>query len=102
MNNEILIWSEENWPNRTPQNVEDKLYEEVNELKQALENETRCSDMVNIAEELFDVYAMIVDYAHIRGINLKKMFEVKKIIVELRKTKGKDKEIERELIKAFL
>lgn len=102
MRKKIIKWSNENWADRTPQDVEDKLYEELGELKEALENQSKCEDLINVAEELFDVYAMIIDYADIRGINLKSMFAAKRLIIEKRKTIGKQKDFEREIIRTFL
>jgi NTP pyrophosphatase (non-canonical NTP hydrolase) len=99
---DIIKWSAKNWPDRTPQDIEAKLYEELQELAEALNNQSKCEDLVNIAEELFDVYAMIIDYAYVRGINLKDMFKAKSLIIEKRKTVGKQKAFEHDIIRMFL
>lgn len=95
---DIIKWTDEEWPERRLQDVHAHLLEELKELVQALEN----NDPINIAEELFDVYAMIIDYCDNYEIDLKDMFRVKKMIVEKRKKIGKQAQYERDLIGAFL
>ena len=77
INRKILKWSVQQWPLRTRATRKAKLIEELKELIQALEN----NDEVNTAEELFDAYAMIVDYADANKVKLKNIFRAKKIII---------------------
>lgn len=98
INRKILKWSVQQWPLRTRATRKAKLIEELKELIQALEN----NDEVNTAEELFDAYAMIVDYADANKVKLKNIFRAKKIIIENRKRIGKQKELERGIIRTFM
>jgi NTP pyrophosphatase (non-canonical NTP hydrolase) len=96
---EIIEWCAKEWPYRDKTSIRVKLLEEIQELKEAIENE----DVINTAEELFDVFAMVVDYAHRHDVNLKRMFAAKRAIVDRRKISGvKDKQLEREILKGYL
>lgn len=98
INKKILKWSVQQWPLRTHATRKAKLIEELKELIQALEN----NDEVNTAEELFDAYAMIVDYADANKVRMKNIFKAKRIIIENRKRIGKQKDLERGIIRTFM
>ena len=98
MKKEIIRWSNENWPHRSELDVTLKLQEELQELLEAIEK----NDEINIAEELFDVYAMIIDYAYTHNIKLRRVFAAKRAIVNLRKKAGKQPTVEREILGAYL
>jgi len=98
MKRKLINWANKNWPNRSKADIKNKLLEELNELAIAIKD----NDEVNIAEELFDVYAMIHDYCNDNKINLKEIFRAKKIIVNNRKRIGKHKDIEQSIIRMFL
>lgn len=98
MKRKLINWANKHWPNRSKLDITLKLKEELQELLEAIEKD----DKVNIAEELFDVYAMIHDYCNDNGINLKEIFRAKKIIVNNRKRIGKNKELEQGIIRMFM
>lgn len=98
MKRKLINWANKHWPNRSKADITLKLHEEIKELEAAL----IADDKVNIAEELFDVYAMIHDYCNDNNIDLKEIFRAKKIIVNNRKQMGKQKDIEQSIIRMFM
>jgi len=98
LNEEIIKWCREEWPKRTLESVERKLLEETQELRDAIHKK----DELNTKEELFDAYAMIVDYCFMHNIDLQKLFEAKKEIIEHRKLWGKMPNQEKEILRRYL
>lgn len=98
LNEEIIKWCREKWPNRTHEKVEKKLVEELEELIQAIKNK----DALNVFEELFDAYAMIVDYCYMNGIKMGEAFEAKKEVMEFREVWGKMPNQEREILRRYI
>lgn len=98
LNEEIIDWCHKEWPGRTKEKVENKMLEELQELSDAIKNK----DELNTKEELFDAYAMIVDYCFMHNISLEKLFEAKKEIIEHRKLWGKMKNQENEILRRYL
>lgn len=95
---QIESWANNNWPTRTNDSVEKKLKEELNELLEALDQK----DILSIAEELFDVYAMVIDYAYMHNLDLRELFAAKKTIMKHRKNHGKKVALEKEIIGLYI
>lgn len=98
LNEEIIQWSKDNWPKRNHESVEKKLVEELGELLQAFANK----DALNTIEEIFDVYAMIVDWCNLNCVDLNKIFKAKREIIEFRKTWGKMPNQERAILRSYI
>lgn len=80
MTNEVVEWVSEIFPDRHPMHTTIKMVEEVSELMDAIFIGGR-----NIGEECADVLILLLDIAHLTGVDLQEEFKNKMAINRNRK-----------------
>lgn len=80
MTDEVVEWVSEIFPDRHPMHTTIKMVEEVSELMDAIFAGGR-----NIGEECADVLILLLDIAHLTGVDLQKEFKNKMAINRSRK-----------------
>ncbi len=80
MTDEVVEWVSEIFPDRHPMHTTIKMVEEVSELMDAIFAGGR-----NIGEECADVLILLLDIAHLTGVDLQEEFKNKMAINRSRK-----------------
>lgn len=80
MTNEVVGWVSEIFPDRHPMHTTIKMVEEVSELMDAVFTGGR-----NVGEECADVLILLLDIAHLTGVDLQEEFKNKMAINRSRK-----------------
>lgn len=80
MTDEVVDWVSEIFPDRHPMHTTIKMVEEVSELMDAIFAGGR-----NIGEECADVLILLLDIAHLTGVDLQEEFKNKMAINRSRK-----------------
>ena len=80
MTDSVVEWVSELLPNRHPMSTATKMVEEVSELLDAV-----FTGSGNVGEECADILILLLDVAHLKGVNLSQEFEAKMSINRNRK-----------------
>ena len=80
MTDEVVKWVSEIFPDRHPMHTTIKMVEEVSELMDAVFTGSR-----NVGEECADVLILLLDIAHLTGVDLQEEFKNKMAINRSRK-----------------
>ena len=80
MTDEVVEWVSEIFPDRHPMHTTIKMVEEVSELMDAVFTGGR-----NVGEECADVLILLLDIAHLTGVDLQEEFKNKMAINRSRK-----------------